>query len=188
MALTSVNWLSSNEIPSRSFSGCTSLKALSISDTVTGFGSGALSNCPIFCLYWNSTIVRGGLNKDSFKTCCADGQFITDRSSIACSLCPAGTYASGIVFTCKTCPPGYTSGPGSSACDPCPLGTVALTSGSSSCTYWYESRFTLNLIITIHYSPAGTYANVTGSSTCTPCSKGKYSHVGASQCSSCSAT
>jgi len=188
MALTSVNWLSSNEIPSRSFSGCTSLKALSISDTVTGFGSGALSNCPIFCLYWNSTIVRGGLNKDSFKTCCADGQFITDRSSIACSLCPAGTYASGIVFTCKTCPPGYTSGPGSSACNPCPLGTVALTSGSSSCTYWYESRFTLNLIITIHYSPAGTYANVTGSSTCTPCSKGKYSHVGASQCSSCSAT
>lgn len=138
VALVSVNWLSTGEIPSRSFFGCTSLKALTIADTVTSFGSEALYNCPIICLYWNSSIVRG--IKNSFKTCCSDGQFITDRSSVACSLCPAGTYASGIVFTCKACPPGYTSAPGSSTCDPCPFGTVALTAGSSSCTYWYESQ------------------------------------------------
>jgi hypothetical protein len=38
------------------------------------------------------------------------------------------------------------------------------------------------------YCPAGTYSNVTGSSFCLPCLNGKFSHVGASECQSCSAS
>lgn len=74
-------------------------------------------------------------NPNSYRSLLLDG---SRTRSYSCSLCPSGTFAVGLAFTCTPCSPGFTSSPGASECHACPVGMAAFTPGSSTCTYWYS--------------------------------------------------
>ena len=122
------------------------------------------------------------------------------QGASACSICAAGSYASGSPTVCSNCPAGTYSGTAgassSSTCTSCGAGTYSAATGASSssaCTACGAGKFSATVGATIstvcNSCPAGTYSGTSvaaDSSTCTSCGVGTYSAAsGATSIATC---
>lgn len=143
-----------------------------------GAGSSSCAPCSTSSLPGASTCNSLGCPRGSYEasngTCvsCGPGEFSATPGSIACSLCPGGTFSTVVGATssteCVRCAAGsYTEAAGSISCTPCPAGTYSTRAGASS------SAFCL-------FCAAGTWSSTLGSNSsdaCVPCEAGTYSAV-----------
>ena len=135
---------------------------------------------------------------------CFRGQYSAEVASSACSVCPSGTYATGLGgLGCMACGDNHFTVPGAQAesqCNPCDPGTGSCSScipGQSqhqaaqpSCDYCPRGHFSSSFNAT-RCSPCavGFFQALTGMVTCEPCRRGTYApNEGSSVCLACTAS